>query len=103
LTYVQPVKDAFSYRLAIGGPDKEPAPSDGAAVSSAPAALRCDRVDVNPGERVVVQGKQRHEVLIPTDARPGQRLWLEFENGWIDFTIAPLAQAGQVEPKLAPR
>jgi hypothetical protein len=91
LTYVLPVKDAFSYRLAADGPDKKAPQADTTTVPGGTAVLSCDRDEVTPGERVVVQGKQPHEVLIPAEARPGQRLWLQFESAWIDFTIAPLA------------
>jgi hypothetical protein len=35
-----------------------------------------------------------HRVQIPADASPGQRLWIERDGGWIDFTVAPLAEVG---------
>jgi hypothetical protein len=78
LTYVTPVAGAFSYRLT----GKTGAPI---------ASLHCNRDEVVPGERVVVQGRERHEAAIPADAKPGQRVWLTFENAWIDFTVVPLA------------
>lgn len=80
LTYVMPVKGAFSYLLSRTGP---------LLVQS---ALQCDRDQAVPGERVIVRGKERHEVAIPPDVRPGQRLWFQFEGAWIDFTVAPVAE-----------
>jgi hypothetical protein len=86
LTYVVPVKAAFSYLL------RSEAARNDAAQAGGPA-LSCDRDEVVPGERVVVRGAQNHEAQIPTDAKPGQRLWLEFEGAWIDFTVVQLAEA----------
>ena len=84
LTYVEPVSGAFSYRLS-------PATlGDGGA----PVELKCDRDEVVAGERVEVVGKQRHEVTIAADAKPGQRLWIQREGAWIDFTVVPLADVG---------
>lgn len=80
LTYVIPVEGAFSYLLTAGKP-------------AAPVALSSDRAEVFAGERVVVRGKQRHEVLIPSDAVPGQRIWVQKEGSWIDFTVVPLVEA----------
>lgn len=77
LTYVMPVKGAFSYRLSGETPPG--------------AVLRCDRDEVVAGERVTVRGQAAHEVAIPAEARPGDRLWFEFEGAWIDFTVVPLA------------
>lgn len=82
LTYVIPVKGAFSYRLSG---------TEASSTTAAPVMLRCERDLVTPGERVVVQGTQSHELAIPADAKPGQRLWFRFENAWIDFTVVPLA------------
>jgi hypothetical protein len=84
LTYVQPVKGAFSYRLD----------DDRAAGVSTPGeeiVLTCERDEVVAGERLVVRGKQSHDARIPSDAQPGQRVWLQFEGAWIDFTVLPLA------------
>jgi hypothetical protein len=80
VTYVIPVPGAFSYRLSAG---------------TAPAGVRlaCDRDDVVPGERLSVRGAQTHEWQVPADARPGQRLWQQFEGAWIDFTVVPMADA----------
>ena len=44
-----------------------------------------------PGETVTVAGRSKHRFQVPPDARPGTRLWQTFENAWIDFTVAPLA------------
>ncbi|MBU4458975.1 MAG: hypothetical protein KJ579_00300, partial [Verrucomicrobia bacterium] len=79
LTFVVPVTNAFSYRLAPG--------------AVAGSGLACPRDAVVPGETVVVRGRESHEVRIPADARPGQRLWYSLEGAWIDFTVVPLADA----------
>ncbi len=80
LTYVVPVPGAFSYRLKAA-----PAPSG--------VRLACDRDEVVPGEKLIVRGAQNHEWQVPADARPGQRLWQQFEGAWIDFTVVPLTDA----------
>ena len=73
LTYVLPVKDAFSYRLSSG--------------KARASQLASDRAEVVPGEHVTIHGQKIHTAQILTDAKPGQRLWLEFEDAWIDFTV----------------
>ena len=85
LTYVVPVKGAFSYRLSGGT-----AQGNQEQRENQPA-LTCDREEVVPGEAVTVRGKQTHEVRIPAAAKSGQRLWREFEGAWIDFTVTSLA------------
>lgn len=82
LTYVLPVKGAFSYLLRASVPP---------ATQGSPSALASDRDRVVPGERVVIRRGQAHEIQIPTDAKSGQRLWFEFEGAWIDFTVVSLA------------
>ncbi|MCD6351396.1 MAG: hypothetical protein J7M26_04660, partial [Armatimonadetes bacterium] len=80
LTYVMPVKGAFSYLVqgdAAGGPIE--------------AGLTCDRAEVVPGEKVTVRGGQEHVFTVPGDAKPGDRIWQQFEGAWIDFTVVPLA------------
>ncbi len=97
LSFVQPVKGAFSYRARRG--------------ASAPtAALTCARACVKPGERVVIKGTAEHAVTIPADARPGARLWFEREGAWIDFTVenpppppAPAVKKGRPLPSLYAR
>jgi hypothetical protein len=76
LSYILPVKGAFSYRARR----LERAP---------PAALACERDTVRPGERVVVRGSAEHAVFIPSDAKPGERLWVAHEGAWLDFTVEP--------------
>ncbi len=79
LTYVMPVKDAFSYVLE---PAKTPPKQD----------LSSPRDCVFPGEKVVVtdaDGKA-YEVAIPQDAKPGDRIWKSFDGQWIDFTVVNL-------------
>ncbi|MGA2501558.1 MAG: hypothetical protein ABSH20_27780, partial [Tepidisphaeraceae bacterium] len=85
LTYVVPVEGAFSYLLGKAGAAADP------KAAGAPG-LSCDRDRVVPGERVVVRGREAHEVRIAADAKPGQRLWFEFESAAIDFTVVPLAE-----------
>ncbi|MBI5383376.1 MAG: hypothetical protein HZA90_01675 [Verrucomicrobia bacterium] len=92
LTYVVPVKGAFSYLLS--GTGVAPVSDLAAGVKTETGAtpvLRCERAEVVAGERIVVRGKETHEVKIPADAKPGQRLWMQFEDAWIDFTVVPLA------------
>lgn len=80
LTYVVPVKGAFSYLLSQKG-------------GTGPVQLTCGREGVVPGEKVLVRGKQEHELQIPSDAKAGDRIWRQFEGGWIDFTVVPLTYA----------
>ena len=91
LTYVVPVKDAFSYRLVASTSHPGVPQGEALRVQGGSAALTCDRTEVVPGERVVVHGTQPHEVSIPADAKPGQHLWFQFEGSWIDFAVTPLA------------
>jgi hypothetical protein len=80
LTYVMPVKGAFSYVLRPGE-------------SLAGAALWCDRDEAVPGERLVVKGREEHAFEVPRDAKAGTRLWKTFDGSWIDFTVVPTAEA----------
>jgi hypothetical protein len=79
LVYVTPVPEALSYVLT---------PQDPPEVS-----LKCERVSVVPGETVRVVGRAAHVFRVPPDAVPGERLWESLEDAWIDFTVAPLADA----------
>ncbi len=86
LSYILPVKGAFSYKVRHL---KRPPP----------AILTCDKDVVQPGERVVVRGSGEHVIFIPSDAKPGERIWVTHENGWIDFTVAsPTPPAPLVTP-----
>ncbi len=77
LVYVTPVNTAFSYLLTPTG---------------APAvALRCERARVVAGETVTIVGRTPHRFTVPATAKPGERLWQSFEDAWIDFSVAPLA------------
>lgn len=78
-TYVAPVEGAVSYLLS--GP--APQVTD----------LQCARALVIPGETVTVRGEAEHELTIPADAEPGERLWRQLEDRWIDFTVVPLTAA----------
>ena len=75
LTYVMPMPSAMSYRLELGEVGGEDVP------------LRSSLDVVAPGERVIVEGKQRHEFTAPGNVRSGDRIWQEFEGKWIDFTV----------------
>jgi hypothetical protein len=79
LVYVTPVKDAFTYLLT---PAETPA-----------VALRCERARVVAGETVMVLGRTAHRFTVPAAARLGEHLWQSFEDAWIDFVVAPLADA----------
>ncbi len=58
LVYVKPVPRAFSYLLKPASP--------------AESALKCDRLEVVPGETVTVTGKTDHPFRVPADAIPGK-------------------------------
>jgi len=80
LTWVMPVKGAFSYVLHR-------------SAGSAPTpGLECDRDAVVPGETVVVRGRARHTVRIPRNAAPGTHQWFRLEGKWIDFVVVPPAE-----------
>ncbi len=79
LTYVVPVKDAVSYQLK--------------PVQAAAVPLTCDRWTVVAGETVTVKGQTTHQVKIPADLPAGRRHWVQLDGGWIDFTVAALADA----------
>ncbi len=91
LSYVVPAKGAFSY-LVSASRDQQGNAGAPPTTRDKPPLLACDRDRVVPGERVVVRGGEPHELQIPGDAKPGQRLWFEFEGARIDFTVVPLAE-----------
>ncbi|MDO4576403.1 MAG: hypothetical protein Q4D98_14440 [Planctomycetia bacterium] len=76
-TYVVPVEGAFSYRLTLGKPVEN--------------VLKCDRWNVLPGEKVTVEGAEKHPFTIPENATPGTTVWAHFENAWLDFRVVSLA------------
>ncbi|MBI5834141.1 MAG: hypothetical protein HZB16_17740, partial [Armatimonadetes bacterium] len=78
LVWVQPVKEAASYRLALTDAPKP--------------ALSCDRADVTPGETVTIKGPRAITWQVPLDARPGSHLWHQVGGAWIDFFVVPAAQ-----------
>ncbi|NLX98531.1 MAG: hypothetical protein GXY83_20420 [Rhodopirellula sp.] len=84
LVYVPPVEKAFSYILT--------------PVAAPTVSLECGRRSVVPGELVIVAGASQHQFRVAADARPGSRLWQQFDDAWIDFTVVPLVDA---ELKLA--
>ncbi len=79
LVHVTPKAGAFSYVLT---------PGDAPAIS-----LRCNRVQVVPGETVTLCGKTEQKYRIPVDAAPGVHLWRQIDGQWIDFAVAPLVDA----------
>lgn len=82
LTYVVPVEGAFSYLL-----------SSTPAASAKAADLTCDREEVFAGEQVTIRGKDTHTVRIDPNAKVGERVWIQKEGRWIDFTVVPLTTA----------
>jgi hypothetical protein len=97
LTYVLPVKGAFSYVLSGGTSQRAagilPADQPAAAPRSRDVGgtLACNRERVIPGETVVVTGPTPHTFTVPKTAKPGTRLWQQFEDGWLDFAVVALA------------
>jgi hypothetical protein len=96
LVYVMPQTNAFSYVLRTGSSTFQS--RDGARRTTGldfgkSSYLHCSRERVVPGETVVVRGREDHSFRIPADAKPGARLWQQFEGAWIDFTVVPLADA----------
>ncbi|MEI7900849.1 MAG: hypothetical protein WCK89_11390 [bacterium] len=85
LSYVQPVTNAFAYRIRKS---RQPPV----------ATLTSDRAEVAAGERLIVRGRTAHEVVIPSDAKPGTRVWQTFENAWIDFTVINPVTLVRIEP-----
>ena len=79
LVSIIPVSGAFSYLLT---PEGEPA-----------TVLQCPRQKPVPGETVTVTGEATHRFRVPAETQPGSRLWRQFEDCWIDFTVAPLVTA----------
>jgi len=84
LVYVTPTSTAFSYLLT--------------PVGAAAAALRCERVRLVPGETVTVFGRGPHRFTVPATAKPGEHVWQSFEDAWIDFSVAPLADTNLAVP-----
>lgn len=86
LSYILPVKGAFSYRARrLARPPLTP--------------LTAAKDVVSPGERITITGQTEHVIFIPADAKPGERLWITHENGWIDFTVATPPPAAVTQQK----
>ena len=81
LTYVVPVKEAFSYLLTA---------TTGEPKAAGPQPDLRDRVIA--GETVPVRLREEHAVRIPASAKPGKRIWQQLEGQWFDFTVVPLAE-----------
>ena len=79
LTYVVPVEGAFSYVLS-----GEARPDAAALTSAADTAIA--------GQTLRARGDREHEVVVPLDSKPGDRIWRQFEGKWIDFTVVPLCR-----------
>lgn len=81
LTWIQPVEGAFSYRLL---------PADTAADEG---VLTCTEMRVIPGQSITVKSQtKKYEIKIPVDAFPGEHIWRELEQAWIDFVVVPLCK-----------
>ncbi len=52
-----------------------------------PSSFNVIAIKCVPGETVTVRGKETHSLVIPAHSKDGERLWFEFEGGWIDFTV----------------
>ncbi len=79
MVYILPVSGAFSYLLT----PREP-PS---------TRLECPRIEVIPGETVLVRGEAEHRWQVPASAVAGTHLWQSFEDAWIHFHVVPLVEA----------
>ncbi len=94
LVYISPVPKAFSY---VVSPREEK-----------PHGLDSPRIQVVPGETVLVQGTETHRWQVPADAAADSHLWQSFEDAWIDFDVVPLVNAqltfdDRCELRLSPR
>jgi len=93
LVYVVPQTNAFSYVLRPRSSTFQSRDEDRRTTRldfGKPSYLHCSRERVVPGETATVRGRERHEFRVPAGAKPGARLWQEFEGVWIDFTVVPL-------------
>ena len=79
LIFVEPMRDAFSYRLIPSGQPKR--------------ILRCERVKVVPGETVLIRGEKEHPWTVPPDASAGDILWVNAEDAYLHFQVVPLTDA----------
>ena len=44
------------------------------------------------GETVTIVGRAPHRFTVPTTAKPGEQLWQNLEDAWIDFSVGSLAE-----------
>ena len=80
LVYVTPVAKAFSYlRQARAGRRRWR--------SSATGKSSCR------AKRSRSRARRRSTFHVPADAKPGKRLWQQFDGAWIDFTVRPMVDA----------
>jgi len=75
LTYVEPVPGAFSYCI------------EGAAQRASSRPLPVETVIA--GQSITWNGST---FVVPSDAVPGARLWHQFQDRWLDFTVVPFAR-----------
>jgi hypothetical protein len=80
LTYIVPVKGAFSYRVK-------------GSLQTPKSTLLSDALKVLPGQKVNITGGASSTLQIPADAKPGTHLWLQSGAQWIDFHVIPLTNA----------
>ena len=77
LTYIIPVKDAFSYRVK-------------GSLQTPISTLSSAEIKVLPGQKVAIKGAAASTLQIPNDAKPGTHLWMQSGAQWIDFQVIPL-------------
>ena len=76
LTYVIPVKGAFSYRLYKSGKDKG-------------ADLQTKTTKLFPGQSINVNGIQ---ITVPDNVQAGTHWWHKVNDKWLDFDIISICQ-----------
>jgi hypothetical protein len=80
LTYISPVKGAFSYRVK-------------GSLQAPKSTLRSEELKVLPGQKVAGEGGANNNLQIPNNAKPGTHLWMQSGDQWIDFQVIPLTNA----------
>ena len=93
--FIQPVAKATSYLLTRREPPAK--------------QLHCDRASVIPGDTVRIRGTRDRSVPVPAATPLGKLWWYHADDGWLDFTVVPLADValhvagkGSIEVELTP-
>jgi hypothetical protein len=76
LTYVMPVKNAFSYRLYKSGQTQA-------------ADLKVKTTKLFPGQSIIIDGVR---ITAPGELKAGTHWWCKVKNKWIDFDILPICE-----------